>query len=434
MTYLSNKQALVLDLNGHTLNMSYSIAPGDLTITGNGTILFSQDAQNTYLFSIGDNAKLTIENGTFICEKSYLFFTSNDINTPASITINGGYFEVKYRFAHLQAESGIEMTINDGIFVSTNGNIFSGSGLDKSTVTLNKCVFAAINENLYNCYSSDTHITIPAGKTYVIDGTFRSNITEDKNARELDGKVLYVGKYSDFAIFGLMGNSNASTHVHNQPYGDGIHTGASGHNAHSAVFIHATPNSSFAKVALSSNKGEISVRPLGNDVYCIRPFVSGMQISATGQRVELSELAITTLDGTIPAVGENFWDRATYGDATKKLEYPEGVYIGNTVWYNEGKYQMLESSATCEAGKVYYLYIKIYFVDGYELAPLAPVTIDGKEAPLNGHNEIWYRYDTSAPTALPESTIKNDDAKQLINGQLIIRRNGTLYNAQGANL
>lgn len=442
---LSNTRSVVLDMAGHTFTMSaYFLPAADLTITGEGTFL-ANESLYMYMFSITNGGfNLTIENGTFDLSQNtsahFLMISAEDSNTNNCIvTINGGYFETANQSViHMQvnSEGTHQLIVNGGVFVNHHAYLgsFSDSGINKMTLTLNKAVLAnanTSNSNIANMYASANNYLIPTGKKYVLDGQATS-VSDATSINGMTGKVLYVGEdsYSEFSLFNLMGNNHASTHVY------GITTGssASGHFAHSAIFVTATPEVGYHGITFTTTPTQtLQVRDLGGDTYCIMPYTAGMSVSASSEPNRVSAIDITTKEGCIPSVGEHFWARkSTSTECSAIMSWPEGVYAGSASWYDESKSILQESSAVCEAGKTYYLYIKFYTETGWEWGPMPTATIDGKTASINGFHEVFYQYTTpSAPTGTEQAKTTMHATKILRNGQLLIERDSKTYDLTG---
>lgn len=428
-----------LDMNGHRITTEYTMSFTNLTIDGNGTYVYKG---SYWAFSSKTGgARLNIKNGTFLNEeKTGRCICIGPEGTDADeIIIDGGYFEFKNSVIHVQGNSSNKssVTLNGGVFVTTGSNgVISNSTYANVDFTLNKCVLANCNpqtSSLYYLYGSTTSVTIPAHSTYVEDGSYHGDIAEAKTLPAgPSSKVLYVGKStSDFSLFNLMGNSDASTNVYNIASG----AGAYGHNAHSAVFVKATPASGYAKVSFTS-PASATVRNLGNNIYCITPYTPGMTVSAKGEKVTVDNMTITTKTGCIPAVGEKFWSMKTNSTECKQVlswSDPDAFYINTTFW-REGETQ-LGSSSTCEAEKDYELYMHFYLNDGYEFADNVTVTVDGNEARLNkSFGEIYYTYSTKNLAVDTIVSAASTPVKHIVNGRLVIDKNGKRFNLAGAQL
>lgn len=438
----------VLDANGHTLTIRGEISPSNLTLTGNGTYLRHED--NYYGFFSVSNGNLTIENGTFLWDltsRSMISISGNNMGTMrGNITIKGGYFETKSEFIHMQTPSVGTHTIvvNGGVFVCLHDwyGAFSGPMSDQTAVTLNKCVIYAASGKPANLYSGHgTTITIPAGSTYVLDGAYHSNIAESIEASNLSGGVLYVGSSaSEFSLFNLMGNNHASTHVYGQTSGGGAY----GHQAHSAVFVTATPESGYHGITFTTSPAQtLQVRDLGNNTYCIMPYTAGMTVSASAEQNIVNAIDILTKEGCIPAVGEHFWNRKSNStECATVLSWSEGVYASAAFWYDANKENLLESSAVCAAGQTYYLYIQFYTLTDWEWGLTPTATVDGNAASINGFHEVYYEYKTTSTGLIHanenenenENKNENEVSKRMVNGQLVIERDGATYNTMGARL
>lgn len=393
----------ILNANGHKITCNgYISFSAKTTITGNGTFERA-DGFSYQMLSVSKGADLTIENGTFMGGAGILISASAgqyDYGT-IKMTINDGVFIANQRVMHFQNETAnvpIDVTINGGVFVTKEGYfgpIDDYQYNQRTQVTINKGAFASIGgSKVFYLYSTGTNITIPAGKTYVIDGTvvpnINSGIAEPKDARDLPGKVLYVGKSSDFSLFNLMDNENASTNVFNQTSGGGAY----GHQAHSAVFVTATPEAGYAKVKFTK-PADATVYDLGDNNYCVMPYTAGMTVSAKGEKVQVSEIAITTKTGCIPELGQNFWERKTTIDECKTMiNYDSPAFRVTAMhWRKKADQTMQESSAVCESGTDYELYMKYSLSSGYELADEVTVTVDGKTARIEkGYKEIYLDY------------------------------------------
>lgn len=156
-TYLFCKvsRPVTLDLNGHKISYAQTpytpsnitndnavyvfvlVSGADMTVTGNGTIDSSLVAGEgvTYLSPIclrlhtGSNAKLTVENGTFLTNVPTPFTNETNHNVllvkqgGGVATVNGGYFEVK-------GGRGLALNIgygwNDSTQINVNGATITG--------------------------------------------------------------------------------------------------------------------------------------------------------------------------------------------------------------------------------------------------------------------------------------------------------------------
>lgn len=436
----------VLDLNSHALNIQYNILlTGDLTITGNGSLI-GVEGMYSALFTINGAANLIIQNGTFDMSKNaqrIIFVNIQDAENTAtgSVTINGGLFLSgnNTTVMHLQCASADTHNgvINGGVFVNKHSYLgaFSDAGNNKMDLTLKKCVLVNIdpsNTNVANMYSSAAQYIIPAGKRYVLNGS-GTKATEAISFNGLQAKVCYVGDddYSLFQNFNLMA-SNADTHVY------GITSGgnAYGHAAHTAVVVYASPRSGFAKLQFTTTPAhDITPLEIAKDVYLIMPYVGGESINITGLKESISAIDITSKEGCIPAVGENFWNlKSTASECAAIMTWPEGVYAGSAMWLDETKSVRQEASAVCEAGKTYYLYIKFYLQDGWEWGPLPTATMNGEEASINGYHEVFYKYETTSTSFNANANVNANVNKRLVNGQLLIQREGRIYNVTGAEV
>ena len=157
---LTVKKKIVLDLSGKTITADFTDdfgaiyigTSGDLTVTGNGTVLSMQD------IIFANYGKITIENGTFKSEGEtynaalYNMYHSGDVYGTA--TIKGGNFETDvWNSGMLTVEDGtLEGIDNSGKTVITggtvNGEILNGDGSDapdlaeKGTIAISGGTFA----------------------------------------------------------------------------------------------------------------------------------------------------------------------------------------------------------------------------------------------------------------------------------------------------
>ena len=157
---LTVKKKIVLDLSGKTITAGFTDdfgaiyigTSGDLTVTGNGTVLSMQD------IIFANYGKITIENGTFKSEGEtynaalYNMYHSGDVYGTA--TIKGGNFETDvWNSGMLTVENGtLEGIDNSGKTVITggtvNGEILNGDGSDapdlaeKGTIAISGGTFA----------------------------------------------------------------------------------------------------------------------------------------------------------------------------------------------------------------------------------------------------------------------------------------------------
>lgn len=390
----------ILNANGHKITSvgGYIDFTGEATITGNGTFENAEDW--TYqMLNISKGANLTIENGTFTAETGMLISASagnNDYGTM-KMTINDGVFIADNKLMHFQNPStnvAINVEINGGVFVSKHEYLgpIDDAGINQNThVTINKGAFAAMKASkVFYLYSSATNITIPAGKTYVIDGVKTEDIAEAKDAREFTGKVLYVGESSEFSAFHLQ--NSATTII--KSFGITIPDYVYGHQAHSAVFVNARPETGYAKFTFTT-PADATIYDLGNDNYCVMPFTPDMYVAGKGEKVQVSEIAITTKTGCIPELGQNFWTRkANSTECKQMIDYEsKAFYVDAMHWRTKGEGTIQESSAVFESGKDYELYLKFYLNSGYEFADEVTVTIDGKPARFDKtFKEIYFDY------------------------------------------
>lgn len=290
---ITEKGSKVLDLNGHTLNLQYNIITnGDLTITGNGSLI-GVEGMYSALLTINDAGNLTIQNGTFDMSKNaqqviFVNVQKEDNTDTGSVTINDGLFigNTSWSIMHIQVASvGTHSgTINGGVFVNYHSYLgpISDSGKNRMTMTYNKCVFVnanPTNKNVAHMYSSSSNYIIPVGKRLVLDGVI-SNTVADASINGMQAKVCYVGdeSYTLFQNFNLVTN-NAYANV----YGITEGGNAYGHAAHTAVVVTASPKDDYDKVEFSTTPAhDITPLEIATDTYLIMPYVGGESINVTG--------------------------------------------------------------------------------------------------------------------------------------------------------
>ena len=188
----------VLDLNGHVITDTMTNKSmfaifscerdGDLTITGNGTVIASG---KRYLFEVGNsyddpsNGKaptLTVENGTFktadnaVVEKMMMYFNPSSKNTAGvTVNLNGGTFTWDGIAIQGQGQDVSRSALNIADGVSITGNWYLPNMID---VTINGGTFSADATVIYQ----------KAGSLTLNGGRFEST-ENDVNI----GKHLYWG-------------------------------------------------------------------------------------------------------------------------------------------------------------------------------------------------------------------------------------------------
>ena len=188
----------VLDLNGHVITDTMTNKSmfaifscerdGDLTITGNGTVIASG---KRYLFEVGNsyddpsNGKaptLTIENGTFktadnaVVEQMMMYFNPSSKNAAGvTVNLNGGTFTWDGIAIQGQGQDVSRSALNIADGVSITGNWYLPNMID---VTINGGTFSADATVIYQ----------KAGSLTLNGGTFEST-ENDVNI----GKHLYWG-------------------------------------------------------------------------------------------------------------------------------------------------------------------------------------------------------------------------------------------------
>jgi len=184
-------KTVVLDLNGKTLNLTYTtdnyavLVKGNLTIQGNGTFTITND------FGIGVVGTLVIENGVFNNTENGDYLIGN----WGSTTINGGKFNADYC-----AVNGFQGTtvINGGEF---NSKSFVHEELGYAiywailgNVTINKGTFNQV-------LTWENMLTENSEVTYKLDGDNNfyetieivGNVTLDLNGKTITAADSFVG-------------------------------------------------------------------------------------------------------------------------------------------------------------------------------------------------------------------------------------------------
>ncbi len=127
---IGSKGTKTLDLNGHTLTMKsskYILVTGELTVTGNGTIITEGGSMT---LGVNPGGKLTVENGTIRNNRAgglaiSIWGSDVDNGTKTKVTIG--------KNANLVASNGIAIyndhTNSYGVEVNLNGAITSNQGI-----------------------------------------------------------------------------------------------------------------------------------------------------------------------------------------------------------------------------------------------------------------------------------------------------------------
>ncbi len=142
VNYIISKGTKTLDLNGHTLTMKnkkYISVRGNLTITGNGTVVTNDYSM---ILGVDPGGKLTIENGSIINNRAggmaiSIWGSNADNGTKTQVTIaKDGILDANYGIAIYKDSTnayGVEVNINgkinaESIGVTINGGVKTTTG------------------------------------------------------------------------------------------------------------------------------------------------------------------------------------------------------------------------------------------------------------------------------------------------------------------
>ncbi|MCD8380491.1 MAG: hypothetical protein LUC95_09310 [Lachnospiraceae bacterium] len=176
---IKSSQNITLDLAGHTISGSMSsrmfAVSGTLTIkaTGEGTITNTGSSN-----AISNGGTLIIESGAITANSAYAIYNTGTL-TVSGGTITGGTSGTGYAVYI----AGGTVTINGGIFTSTNANV--GAVRNNATLIINEGTVGDTAKDVYGVYN--------AGTVTVNGGTLSGSTAGLINAESGSSVTVYAG-------------------------------------------------------------------------------------------------------------------------------------------------------------------------------------------------------------------------------------------------